>query len=451
MSSPASSFWRRIGAPSADAPTREAPAFRPGLPLVGFSASSRRHPAFVRESAGVSRDLEPSRRFPAHLGSTNETLEVIAKCSICSESSRRHRKPGLASYDIPAVLATPFDCFVHLIDTWFDGPPDRRDPLNLVMKLSEIKAAEKGAWLRDDEVRGLELRVQNARKTFYLYYRTRSGQRRRPMLGDFPTINLQLARTMARELLAKVALGEDPSAQWRERRTSETVDQLIDRYLNEYSRPRKRSSWREAQQFDTKIRPRWGKRLAAEITHDDVMALRRSMSHIPVTFNRVRALLSHMFNFAEIEPNPCRRAPRFRETQRRRYLSPEEYARLAKALDDHQEQYPRAVALLRLLLLLGCRSGELLRAKRAWYKDGVLTLPEHKTSEKTGPKEIYFPPQAQRIVEQLRPTGGWLLGFQTRPTVAIDKIFAAARLDDFVVHDPRHSFASEALSSGYSL
>jgi integrase len=319
------------------------------------------------------------------------------------------------------------------------------------MKLSEIKAAGKGAWLRDDEVRGLELRVQNARKTFYLYYRTRSGQRRRPKLGDFPAINLQLARTMARELLARVALGEDPSAQWQDLRGSETVNQLIDRYLEDYSRPRKRTAWREEQQFNTKIRPRWGHRLAAEITHDDVLALRRAMSHMPVTFNRVRALLSHMFNFAEIEPNPCRRVPRFRETQRRRYLSAEEYARLAKALDDHAAQSPRAVALLRLLLMLGCRSGELLKAKRAWYQDGILTLPEHKTSEKTGPKEIYFPPEAQRIIESLSPTRGWLLGFQTRPTVVIDKIFAAAGLEDFVVHDLRHSFASEALSSGYSL
>jgi hypothetical protein len=44
-----------------------------------------------------------------------------------------------------------------------------------------------------------------------------------------------------------------------------------------------------------------------------------------------------------------------------------------------------------------------------------------------------------------------LLGFQTRPTAAIDRIFAAAELADFVVHDLRHSFASEALSNGYTL
>lgn len=319
------------------------------------------------------------------------------------------------------------------------------------MNISAIKAAQDGELLRDDEIRGLELRVQGQRRTFYLYYRTRSGQRRRPKLGDFPTLNLQLARSMARELLARVALGDDPSAKWKKARESETINELIDRYMEEYARPRKRSAWRDEQQFDKKIRPRWGRRRVVDITPEDVFALRRAMAHIPVTFNRVRALLSSMFNFANLPTNPCRRVPRFRETQRRRYLSPEEYERFATSLAEHEQLYPGPVAFLRLLLLLGCRSSELLRARREWYKDGILTLPEHKTSDKTGPKEIYFPPAARAIVQAIPPRRGWLLGFETRPTLYIDKIVRAAGLEDFVVHDLRHSFASEALSSGYTL
>lgn len=319
------------------------------------------------------------------------------------------------------------------------------------MTLDEINAAQIGAVLKDDQVRGLELRVGKKHRTFYLYYRTRWGQRRRPKLGDFPSINLQRARGIARELLGKVALGEDPSGRWRNLRESETVNELIDRYLEDYARPSKRTAWREAQQFDRKIRPRWGKKLAVDVTFDDVMALRRAMADKPVTFNRIRALLSHMFTWAEIDPNPCKKVPRFRERQRRRYLTPEEYERLAKALEQHEAQYPGAVAFLKLLMLLGCRSGELLKAKRAWLKNGILTLPEHKTSDKTGPKEIYFPPEALAIVQSLPPRRGWLLGFQTRPTIAIDAIFETAELEDFVVHDLRHSYASEALSNGFTL
>lgn len=41
------------------------------------------------------------------------------------------------------------------------------------MTLTEIRAAKEGDELVDDDVRG----VQQRRKTFFLYYRTKSGQR----------------------------------------------------------------------------------------------------------------------------------------------------------------------------------------------------------------------------------------------------------------------------------
>lgn len=227
--------------------------------------------------------------------------------------------------------------------------------------------------------------------------------------------------------------------------------ELCDRYLEDYANEHKRTAWRDKMRIENVIKPRWGSRPACEITKDDVMGLRRSMKHIGVTFNRTRAMLSKIFNFAEIEPNPVKRVPRFRETPRRRYLSPDEYVRLAKALDAHEAQYPNAVAFIRLLLLTGCRSGEILRARREWYKDGVLTLHEHKTVEKTGTKEVLFPPAAQEVLKTLDPKREWLCGLNSRPTVAIDKIMAAAKLENFVPHDIRHSFASEALSAGYTL
>jgi integrase len=319
------------------------------------------------------------------------------------------------------------------------------------MNLNQIKAAKAGDELTEDEVRGLQLRVHGERKTFYLYYRTKTGQRRRPKLGDFPAITLAQARELARELLAKVALGGDPSATWQASRNTETVSELCDRYLVDYAEERKRTAWRDKQRINNVIRPRWGTRPAVEISKEDVMGLRRAMKDIPSTFNRTRALLSCMFNFAEIEPNPVKRVPRFRETARRRYLAPDEYVRLAEALDAFEPQYPNAIAFLRLLLLLGCRSGELLRAKRAWYQDGVLTLPVHKTCEKMGAKEIIFPPSAQAVLNDLVPRNDWLCGFSTRPTYVIDLVTARAKLENFVPHDIRHSFASEALSAGYTL
>lgn len=319
------------------------------------------------------------------------------------------------------------------------------------MNLTQIRAAKEGDELADDEVRGLQLRVWKKKKSFHLYYRTKSGQRRRPKLGDFPSMSLAQAREAARHLLAEVVLGGDPSGEWQGARQAETMAELCDRYMADYATEHKRTAWRDQMRIDNVIKPWWGSRPAREITKEDVMALRRAMKSIGVTFNRTRAMLSKIFNFAEIEPNPVKRVPRYRETPRRRYLSPDEFVRLAKALDEQEAQYPNGVAFLRLLLLLGCRSGELLNARWEWYQDGVLTLPTHKTVEKTGAKEIIFPPAAREILKTLNPNREWLCGLNSRPTVVIDKVVKAAKLENFVVHDIRHSFASEALSSGYTL
>jgi len=319
------------------------------------------------------------------------------------------------------------------------------------MNLSQIRAAKEGDELVDDDVRGLQLRVQKRRKTFFLYYRTRSGQRRRPKLGDFPGMTLAQARDAGRALLAEVALGGDPSGDWQASRQAETMKQLCQRYMDDYATEHKKTAWRDQMRIDNVIIPRWGTRPAREITKEDIMALRRAMKDIGVTFNRTRALLSKIFNFAEIEPNPVKRVPRYRETPRRRYLAPDEYVRLAKALDEHEARWPSAVAFLRLLLLTGCRSGELLRSPMSWYKDGVLTLQEHKTVKVIGPKDVLFPPAAQAVLEKLDADREWLCGLNSRPTLAIDTIFASAGLKDFTPHDIRHSFASEALSAGYTL
>lgn len=319
------------------------------------------------------------------------------------------------------------------------------------MNLSEIRIAKIGDILTDDDVRGLQLRVQKKRKTFFLYYRTRSGQRRRPKLGDFPAMTLAQAREAGRALLAEVTLGGDPSATWQASRQAETVKELCQRYMDDYATEHKKTAWRDQMRIDNVIVPRWGARPAREIAKEDIMALRRSMKDIGVTFNRTRALLSKIFNFAEIEPNPVKRVPRYRETSRRRYLSPDEYIRLAEALDEHEARWPNAVAFLRLLLLTGCRSGELLRSPLAWYRDGVLTLHDHKTVKVLGPKEILLPPAAQAVLKSLDPKREWLCGLNSRPNLAIEVIFRHAGLKDFRPHDIRHSYASEALSAGYSL
>ena len=58
------------------------------------------------------------------------------------------------------------------------------------------------------------MRVFEARKSFYLYFCTEAGLEHRPKLGDYGVITLTEARSMAKKMLAQVALGGARSAVW---------------------------------------------------------------------------------------------------------------------------------------------------------------------------------------------------------------------------------------------
>ena len=75
----------------------------------------------------------------------------------------------------------------------------------------------------------------------------------------------------------------------------------------------------------------------------------------PTNANRCRALLSHMFEMAEVwgerspRTNPCRHVKKYHERKRERFLSAEEFARLAEALITADGREPlEAIAAMRL-------------------------------------------------------------------------------------------------------
>jgi integrase len=316
------------------------------------------------------------------------------------------------------------------------------------VNLTAIKNAPEGAELRDDEVKGLQLRVRDGRKAFFLYYRTKTGQRRRPKIGDFPAITLQTARDIAREWLGEVARGKDPSGDRQSLRASETVSDLCDRYLVE---TKDRASHRHDKgRVANVIKPAWGSKRVAEISRPDLLALRREMRDTPIAFNRLLALISQLWKFGDY-PAIVANVKRYPEAKRRRYLSEDERQRLLDAMDETEPQFPHAVALIRLLYLTGARRSELSTAKREWYKDGVLTLAKHKTAAKVGTRVIRFSQEAQDVVAGIDPRGGWLTGFSSNPWAAWELIRERAKLADFTLHDLRHSFASDALGAGFGL
>lgn len=316
------------------------------------------------------------------------------------------------------------------------------------MNITAIKAAVEGAVLKDDQVLGLEFRKRLNGGSFLLYYRTKSGQRRRPKIGDFPSLTIPQAREIAREWLGEVARGNDPSQVTQALRGSPTVSGAADAWLA--ARTDKKAYRHDHGRVENCIKPAWGKRKIRDITKADVLALKKSMADRPVAFNRAKAAINGIWKFAELD-SPAKSVEAYRESKRRRYLSTAEVVRLNKALEQVWPQYPQQVALIRLLMLTGARISEIRTARREWYADKVLRLDAHKTADKMGGRTISFSDAADEVVRSVEPRNGWLVGFNSYPWSAWEAVRTLAKLKDFTIHDLRHSFASSAISAGFSL
>lgn len=316
------------------------------------------------------------------------------------------------------------------------------------MNLTEIRNAPAGAILKDDQVRGLELHKRASDGSWMVYYRTKTGQRRRPKIGAYPTLTLQQAREIAREWLGEVARGNDPSTERKGLRASSTVAEAGEAWLAE--RADKKALRHDQGRVRNTIIPAWGSRKLVDVTKADVLDLKRAMADRPVAFNRAVAAINGIWKLAELEP-PTKGVTLYREQARRRYLSAAEVKRLSAALDEVEPQYPYQVALIRVLMLTGARFSEIANAKRSQYRDKVLDLRTHKTDDKIGGRIIAFSDAADEIVQAVKPRKGWLLGFNSYPNKAWELARAKAGLRDFTLHDLRHSYASTAISEGFTL
>ena len=149
------------------------------------------------------------------------------------------------------------------------------------------------------------------------------------------------------------------------------------------------------------IRPAIGTSAVEDIGTDilDTM-LRKIREETPIQANRVRSVLSAMFNEAEvwqyrhIHTNPVTVQKRADENKRERNLADKEIAALGKALaaaenppEGQDALPPHPLAAIRLALLTGMRKGEILALRWDWvdFDAQVITIPppKHKTGKKT--------------------------------------------------------------------
>ncbi|WMS44443.1 tyrosine-type recombinase/integrase [Acuticoccus sp. MNP-M23] len=323
---------------------------------------------------------------------------------------------------------------------------------------------DKEFFVWDDELRGFGLRVYPSGRKMYLAQYRAGGRMRRVNIGLHGALTPALARTEAMKHLSQVRLSGDPANDRDRRKASPTMKEFGKRFLAEHvalhCKPSTYGEYKRS--VELFINPKLGSHRIIDITRADVVGLHQSMKNIPYQANRTLGVLSIMFTVAHTwgvrtdGMNPCWKVKRYKEAKRERYLTPDELARLGKVLREVDEE-PEATNCIRLLLLTGCRLGEIqtLKWDHVDLKAGVLRLP----NSKTGAKLV---PIGTAVIEVLKSipkvknnpyviTGrieGQHLTDMQKPWRRLRK---RAELDGLRIHDLRHSFASDALQLGHDL
>lgn len=345
-----------------------------------------------------------------------------------------------------------------------------------------------GQVVWDAEIKGFGVRCQTKAKS-YILKTTFQGDQRQWTIGIHGSPwTADSARTEAKRRLGEIVQGKDPTeAKNRER---VRMKDFCARYLEQYAAAKKKASSAELDRknIQNHVIPLIGQKFVDELKPTDIEAFKNAVREGktaprdakakrkaqggglvvrggPGVANRCLTLLSTMLNLAErwgLRPkasNPVKGVARYIEKPKERYLSVDEFRKLAETLDQFEREEAESIyatTAIRLLIATGARLSEILTLKwdHVQFERRRLRLPD----SKTGAKTIELTPQAVDLLKSLtridgnphvivgRRHGQHLIDLQ-RPW---QRIRGAAGLLDVRIHDLRHSFASLAIQNGLS-
>ena len=322
-------------------------------------------------------------------------------------------------------------------------------------RVKALRARRAAHDVRDARLRGFGVRVlPTGGKRFFVQSQHR-GERIWKIIGDAANTNVAKARSQAAEILAAVRKGETPSVPPEEMLFEVVAEAVFERYAH---------IWKAGTlnvnrcYLRNQLLPYFRGRGIADIDGRDVRNWFASLRTTPVAADRSKPVLSVILREAEtmgFRPegsNPCRGIHRYRRKGRERFLSDDEIRHLSAKLTPHAAQNPQQVAILRLLLLTGCRRSEILTLRWSDYREGHLFLRD----SKTGPRTVWLSQPARNILDLLERKSGWIFPAPRtdgpRNKVWLDKFWhqvrAEACLSDVRLHDLRHTHASFALRQG---
>lgn len=310
--------------------------------------------------------------------------------------------------------------------------------------------------MRDRELKGFGVRVMPSGTKRYFVHSQHKGRRVWKIIGDAGSIGTDEARERAKTVMAAIREGSDAQSTALPDIAFETAAEEV---FTRYARNWKRSTLTVNRgYYRNQILPWFEGCPIAGITAHDVRRWFASLHDTPVAADRSAPILSVIMRQAEVYgyrsegTNPCAGIKRYRRQGRERFLSAAELRRLGEVLTRHEADHPQIIAIIRLLLLTGCRKSEIVTLEWRNYREGKLFLRD----SKVGPRTVWLSSAAREILDGLPRNAVWVFPSpQTNNCLSVgtlDRVWRSMRVEadlcDVRLHDCRHTYASMALAQG---
>lgn len=356
---------------------------------------------------------------------------------------------------------------------------------------------------------GLYVQVTPKGYKSFVYRFRQHGRQKTFTIGPCSAWSIDTAWGKVKELLGEVDKGANPTDTKKAERVALTVRELVEDFKVKHLDKNSSTGWAKESKrlLDRHIVPALGSMRVKDVESVDVAELLFQMAGTPTQANRVRAVVSKLFSFAEkwgLRPglgNPARGQDRGQETPKERRLTDEELRLLGLAMGRLEPTQPgrarspklpeaedhEALTTIRLLLLTGMRRSELIGDRPreipalTWaevdLENGWITKGHHKAARTGRKRVVALNPPALEILKAHKKlherdleenphvifggkAGQSLVNLQN-PWKAIQDQVKAIQLeqdppvknplsiDDVTVHDLRRTFASVGTDLGY--
>ena len=325
-------------------------------------------------------------------------------------------------------------------------------------RIARLRPREREFTVWDTLVAGLGVRVRPSGGASFVFVHKAAGRSRRVSLGSIALKDLEDCRRRCHELMANAELGGSIEVRrhaplFRDFAAGPWTETHFSRF-----KPSTRVGAKSS--LDNHLVPAFGSTPLDRIGRNQVLRWFDACSESrPGAANFALRILHQILNFAiacgHIDANPSRGIKQNRRAALMRFLSRDEIGRLHRVLDAQAQKGPRAqqqADIIRLLLLTGCRKGEILRLRWSEVDGGTLALAD----SKTGPRKVPLNAPARRIIDrQIQKESNFVFpspGNVHRPLgpglPLWTSVRRAAGIEDVRLHDLRHTFASHAVMTG---